>query len=92
MNSGSHLVADGSGKKHALPTIGYSELQTPRLSNDPSRCDTTIVASPVDLACLISLPKPYGRVRYNLDEVNHPDLAEVVSLFLRTFGHWPKRS
>ena len=27
MKSGSHLVADGSGKKHALPTMGYSELQ-----------------------------------------------------------------
>jgi hypothetical protein len=37
----------------------------------------------VDLARVIALPKAYSRVRYDLEEISHPDLAEVVSAFLQ---------
>jgi predicted GTPase len=47
------------------------------------KCDTIIVASPVDLGRLIALPKPHCRVRYDLEEIGHPTLAEMISDFLR---------
>jgi hypothetical protein len=37
----------------------------------------------VDLARLITFPKPHCRVRYDLEEISHPDLAEIMSSFLR---------
>ena len=69
----------------ALPAMGYSEAQLRDLAAtiNAVQCDTIIVASPVDLARLIALPKPHCRVRYDLEEIGHPTLAEVVSNFLR---------
>lgn len=69
----------------ALPAMGYSEAQLQDLAAtiNAVECDTIIVASPVDLARLIALPKPHCRVRYDLEEIGHPTLAEVISDFLR---------
>jgi predicted GTPase len=69
----------------ALPAMGYSEAQLQDLAAtiNAVECDTIIVASPVDLARLIALPKPHCRVRYDLEEIGHPALAEVISDFLR---------
>jgi predicted GTPase len=44
--------------------------------------DRCHVATPVDLARLIAFPKPHYRVRYDLEEISHPDLAEIMSSFL----------
>ena len=69
----------------ALPAMGYSEAQLQDLAAtiNAVECDTIIVASPVDLGRLIALPKPHCRVRYDLEEIGHPALAEVISDFLR---------
>ncbi|HEY7557283.1 MAG TPA: cyclic 2,3-diphosphoglycerate synthase [Candidatus Binatia bacterium] len=69
----------------ALPAMGYSESQLRDLAATISAvpCDAIIVATPVDLARVIALPKAYSRVRYDLEEISHPDLAEVVSAFLQ---------
>lgn len=69
----------------ALPAMGYSEAQLKDLGATLNvvDCDTIIVASPVDLGRLIALPKPHCRVRYDLEEIGHPGLAEVLSDFLR---------
>ena len=69
----------------ALPAMGYSEAQLQDLAAtiNAMECDTIIVASPVDLGRLIALPKPHCRVRYDLEEIGHPALAEVISDFLR---------
>jgi predicted GTPase len=69
----------------ALPAMGYSEAQLQDLAAtiNAVECDTIIVASPVDLGRLIALPKPHCRVRYDLEEISHPALAEVISDFLR---------
>jgi predicted GTPase len=68
----------------ALPAMGYSEAQLQDLAAtiNSTPCDTILVASPVDLARLIALPKPHCRVRYDLEEIGHPALAEVISDFL----------
>ena len=45
-------------------------------------CDSIVVATPVDLARLIAFSKPHCRVRYDLEEISHPDLGEIISSFL----------
>jgi predicted GTPase len=69
----------------ALPAMGYSDAQLTDLAVTIKAisCDTIIVATPVDLARLIALPKPFCRVRYDLEEISHPDLAEIVSCFVQ---------
>ena len=69
----------------ALPAMGYSDAQLEDLAATIKgvACDTLIIATPVDLARLISLPKPFCRVRYDLEEIGHPDLAEIVSSFVQ---------
>jgi predicted GTPase len=42
-----------------------------------------VIATPVDLARLIPLSKPTCRVRYDLEEISRPDLAEVIANFVR---------
>lgn len=71
--------------QRALPAMGYSQAQLDDLAATIAAvdCDTIIVASPVDLGRLIALPKPHCRVRYDLEEIGHPALAEVISDFLR---------
>ncbi|MGE5217876.1 MAG: cyclic 2,3-diphosphoglycerate synthase [Chloroflexota bacterium] len=69
----------------ALPAMGYSNAQLEDLAGTikATSCDTIIVATPVDLARLIPLPKPFCRVRYDLEEISHPDLTEIVSFFVQ---------
>jgi predicted GTPase len=71
--------------EHALPAMGCSESQLDDLTATITAidCDTIIVASLVDLARLIALAKRHCRVRYDLEEIGHPALAEVISDLLR---------
>jgi predicted GTPase len=68
----------------ALPAMGYSKAQLNDLTVtiNQTSCDSIVIATPVDLARLIPLSKPHCRVRYDLEEITHPDLAEVVIDFL----------
>jgi predicted GTPase len=68
----------------ALPAMGYSKAQLNDLTVtiNQTSCDSIVIATPVDLARLIPLSKPHCRVRYDLEEITHPDLAEVVTDFL----------
>lgn len=75
----------------AMPAMGYSPSQLEDLAATIKAidCDTIIVATPVDLARLISLPKPHCRVRYDLEEISHPDLAAIVAAFVREHSDQP---
>jgi predicted GTPase len=68
----------------ALPAMGYSAAQLAdlRATIDATPCDSIVIATPVDLARLITLPKPACRVRYDLVEMSRPDLATLVGEFL----------
>jgi predicted GTPase len=68
----------------AIPAMGYSKGQLADLAATIASvpCDSIIIATPVDLARLIALPKPHCRVRYELEEISRPDLAELLSGFL----------
>ncbi len=74
------------GVSKALPAMGYSDAQLKDLAAtiEATPCDAIVVATPVDLARLITLPKPHCRVSYDLAEIGHPDLAEIVASFVRT--------
>ena len=68
----------------ALPAMGYSPAQLEDLAATirATDCDSIVVASPVDLARLVALPRPACRVRYDMQEISHPDLARVLGSFL----------
>jgi predicted GTPase len=70
----------------ALPAMGYSDTQLQDLSAtiNGAACDSIIVATPVDLARLIRLPKHHCRVRYDLEEISRPALSDVIAIFLQT--------
>jgi predicted GTPase len=69
----------------ALPAMGYSRAQLDDLAASIAAvdCDTIVIATPVDLGRLIPLSKPVARVRYDLEEISRPDLAEVIANFVR---------
>jgi len=66
-----------------LPAMGYSAIQRHELEETINRvpCDLVLVATPIDLARVIKLTKPYLRVTYEVQELTHPGLAERLALF-----------
>jgi predicted GTPase len=73
--------------------MGYSQAQLDDLAATIAAvdCDTIVIATPVDLARLIPLDKPYCRVRYDLEEISRPNLTDVVTGFLSTHAINSKR-
>jgi len=41
-------------------------------------CDLVIVATPIDLSRVVSISRPYQRVRYELQVIGRPTLEEVL--------------
>ncbi len=68
-----------------LPAMGYSAMQRHELEETINRvpCDLVLVATPIDLARVIKLNKPYLRVTYEVQELTHPGLAELLAQFAR---------
>lgn len=63
-----------------LPAMGYSAEQIKELgetiNNTP--CDLVIVATPIDLRRVVEINRPSQRVRYELQEIGQPTLAEII--------------
>jgi len=68
-----------------LPAMGYSAMQRHELEETINRvpCDLVLVATPIDLARVIHLTKPYLRVTYEVEELTRPGLAERLAQFAR---------
>ena len=66
-----------------LPAMGYSALQRHELEQTINRtpCDLVLVATPIDLAHVIKLEKPSLRVTYEVEELTHPGLIEILGDF-----------
>ncbi len=64
-----------------LPAMGYGDEQIADLretiSNTP--CDMVIIATPIDLRRVVEIEKPSKRVRYELQEIGHPTLEDVLA-------------
>jgi predicted GTPase len=63
-----------------LPAMGYGEQQIKDLEqtikNTP--CDGVVVATPIDLAKIARIDKPWTRVRYELQEIGEPTLKDAL--------------
>jgi len=67
-----------------LPAMGYGDDQVRELEATIERvpCDVVIVGTPIDLSRLVKIRQPVVRVRYELQEIGRPDLADALAGFL----------
>ncbi len=63
-----------------LPAMGYGAKQRADLEQTirTTPADLELVATPRDLTRVISIDKPYRRVRYELQELGNPTIAELL--------------
>jgi predicted GTPase len=68
-----------------LPAMGYGTQQLKDLEATIQRtpCDTVVIGTPIDLNRVIKIRKPNTRVRYHLQEIGKPDLADVIEGLVR---------
>jgi predicted GTPase len=67
-----------------LPAMGYGAQQLNDLekSINNTPCDVVVIGTPIDLSRIIKIKKPTVRVFYDLQEIGHPDLDEVLEKFI----------
>ncbi len=65
---------------NVLPAMGYGERQMRELEETLNRSDADLilVGTPIDLTRILDLNKPSQRVRYELQEIGRPTLAELL--------------
>ena len=70
-----------------LPAMGYSKQQLADLEATINSvdCDSVIIGTPIDLSRIIKIDKPYTRVHYELDELDGPNLEEVIEEFVKEY-------
>jgi len=71
-----------------VPAMGYEPHQVTELVEtlNATPADLIVVATPVDLRRLAAFDKPVVRVRYELDEIGRPDLADALRAFSDRLG------
>jgi predicted GTPase len=65
-----------------LPAMGYSPQQIKELEQTVAAvdCDLVLVATPIDIRRVMKLDKPSMRVRYELQEIGTPNLADAIKM------------
>jgi predicted GTPase len=68
---------------NVLPAMGYGDEQTAELQQTiaATPADLVVIGTPIDLRRLIDIDKPTVRVRYELQEIGRPTLADVLTGF-----------
>lgn len=68
-----------------IPALGYYEDQLKDLENSikATPCDLVLIGSPIDIRRVIDVDKPSMRVRYELDEIDKPDLNTVIDKVIK---------
>jgi predicted GTPase len=63
-----------------LPAMGYGDAQTKDLEETINRAEVDLVisATPIDLTRVLKVRKPMQRVRYELQEIGQPTLADLL--------------
>jgi predicted GTPase len=63
-----------------LPAMGYGAGQIEELERtiNACDCDSVVVGTPIDLGRLLRIDKPTVRVRYEIEEIGHPNLEDVL--------------
>ncbi len=64
-----------------LPAMGYGGKQMEELEEtiNATDCDLVVVGTPIDLPRFLHLNKPSVRVYYELEEIGHPDLKDLLA-------------
>ncbi len=64
-----------------LPAMGYSEQQLKDLETtiNASGADAVVIGTPIDLRRIVDIKLPAVRVGYDLQEIGHPTLADILS-------------
>jgi len=70
-----------------LPAMGYGDTQRRELEETINRvpADLVLVATPADLGRILKLNKPCVRVEYEVEELTHPGISEILSDFVARF-------
>jgi predicted GTPase len=65
---------------NVLPAMGYSDEQLHELEQtiNAADCDVVVTGTPIDLSRLITSRHPICHVRYELEEVGTPTIADVL--------------
>jgi predicted GTPase len=65
-----------------LPAMGYGQEMVNELEQtiNNAEVDLVIIGTPIDLAGLLKINKPSQRVRYELQEIGQPTLAEILHM------------
>jgi len=68
-----------------LPAMGYGPEQVKDLEKTIKKtdCDSVIIGTPIDLNRVVKIDKPFTRVYYDLEEIGHPKLNEVLDEFVK---------
>ncbi len=68
-----------------LPAMGYGDQQVKDLENTIAKteCDVVIIGTPIDLRRIINVKQPSVRVTYDLQEIGHPNMVDVLKPFLK---------
>jgi predicted GTPase len=68
-----------------LPAMGYGDQQLHDLEKtiNNTKCDSVIIATPIDLNRIIKIKKPNTRVYYDLQEIGDPNLTQVLDEFVK---------
>ncbi|MBT3169716.1 MAG: GTPase [Candidatus Cloacimonetes bacterium] len=63
-----------------LPAMGYGEQQIKDLEEtiNATECDAVVIATPIDLRRIININKPAAQVKYELQEIGRPTIADVL--------------
>jgi predicted GTPase len=66
---------------NVLPAMGYSDEQLGELEETINAvdCDVVVTGTPIDLGRLIESRHPIRHVRYELEELGHPTIADVLA-------------
>jgi predicted GTPase len=66
-----------------LPAMGYGQEQIQELEETIRRvpCDLVLSATPIDLTRVAQLAHPVQRVRYELQVIGQPTLAEILQQY-----------
>ena len=67
-----------------LPAMGYGDEQIKDLETTINNtvCEGVIIGTPIDLRRIIDIKHPCTRVTYDLQEIGHPTLDEILNPFL----------
>jgi predicted GTPase len=67
-----------------LPAMGYSPEQVRELEEtiNGTDCDVVVTGTPIDLRRVLRVNKPIVRARYEIAEIGHPSLDEILAAWL----------